>query len=104
VLCPGGVNTNIYEAPRNRPARFGPQMSKVAVDDIRDALKQGLNPRVVGRLVFEAIRDDRLYVFTDPRMRRLVEQRHQHLLEDFEWAAQSQALNDAGAPGSKRSG
>ena len=44
VLCPGGVNTNIYEAPRNRPARFGPQVSKVAVDDIRDALKQGLEP------------------------------------------------------------
>ena len=59
VLCPGGVNTNIYEAPRNRPTRFGPQVSKVAVDDIRDALKQGLDPRVVGRLVFEAIRDDR---------------------------------------------
>ncbi len=103
VLCPGGVNTNIYEAPRNRPARFGPQVSKVAVDDIRDDLKKGLDPRVVGRLVLEAIRDNRLYVFTDPRLRKLVEQRHQHLLDDFEWAAASQSLNDAGAPGSKRS-
>ena len=100
VLCPGGVNTNIYEAPRNRPQRFGPQVSKVAMEDIRSDLKKGLDPKVVGRLVLEAIRDNRLYIFTDPRLRKLVEQRHQHLLEDFEWAAASHALNDAGAPGS----
>ncbi len=102
VLCPGGVNTNIYEAPRNRPRRFGPQVSKVAVDDIRDGLREGLDPRVVGRLVREAIAANRLYVFTDPRMRKLVERRHEHLLDDFEWAAASKALTDAGAPGSKR--
>jgi NAD(P)-dependent dehydrogenase (short-subunit alcohol dehydrogenase family) len=101
VLCPGGVNTNIYEAPRNRPQRFGPQVSKVAMEDIRSDLKQGLDPKVVGRLVLEAVRENRLYVFTDPRFRKMVEQRHQHLLADFEWAAASQALNDAHAPGSK---
>jgi NAD(P)-dependent dehydrogenase (short-subunit alcohol dehydrogenase family) len=103
VLCPGGVNTNIYEAPRNRPKRFGPQVSKVAFMDNPDELKKGLDPRVVGKLVLEAIRENRLYVFTDPRFRRLVEKRYQRILEDFEWAANSQALNDAGAPGSKRS-
>ena len=103
VLCPGGVNTNIYEAPRNRPARFGPQSVESRCRRHPRRVEEGLDPRVVGRLVFEAIRDDRLYVFTDPRMRQLVEQRHQHLLNDFEWAAASQALNDAAAPGSKRS-
>jgi len=102
VLCPGGVNTNIYEAPRNRPQRFGQQVSRVAMEDIRSDLKKGLDPKVVGRLVLEAVRENRLYIFTDPRMRKLVEQRHQHLLDDFEWAAASQALNDAAAPGSKR--
>jgi len=104
VLCPGGVNTNIYEAPRNRPGRFGPQVSKVAFMDNPDELKQGLDPRVVGELVVEAIRENRLYIFTDPRFRKLVEKRYQRILEDFEWAANSQALNDAAAPGAKHGG
>ncbi len=99
VLCPGGVNTRIYEAPRNRPERFGPQVSQVAFMDNPDELKQGLDPSVVGDLVVEAIRSNRLYIFTDPRFRKLVERRYQRILEDFEWAAASQALNAAQAPG-----
>jgi len=101
VLCPGGVNTNIYEAPRNRPGRFGPQVSKVAFMEDPGELKRGLDPRVVGELVLEAMRENRLYIFTDPRFRKLVEKRYQRILEDFEWAANSQALNDAAAPGTK---
>ncbi len=101
VLCPGGVNTNIYEAPRNRQQRFGPQVSKVAFVDNRDELKKGLDPSVVGRLVLEAIRENRLYIFTDPRFRKMVEKRYQRILEDFDWATNSESLNDARAPGSK---
>jgi NAD(P)-dependent dehydrogenase (short-subunit alcohol dehydrogenase family) len=103
VLCPGGVNTNIYEAPRNRPARFGPQVSKVAFLDNREELKKGLDPRVVGELVVEAVRHNRQYIFTDPRFRKLVEKRYQRILEDFTWSANSDALNDANAPGASRS-
>jgi NAD(P)-dependent dehydrogenase (short-subunit alcohol dehydrogenase family) len=102
VLCPGGVNTNIYEAPRNRPKRFGPQVSKVAFLDDPNGLKKGLDPNVVGALVVEAIRENRLYIFTDPRFRKLVEKRYQRILQDFDWAANSQALNEAGAPGSQK--
>jgi NAD(P)-dependent dehydrogenase (short-subunit alcohol dehydrogenase family) len=102
VLCPGGVNTNIYEAPRNRPARFGPQVSKVAFVDNREELKKGLDPRVVGELVVEAIRANRQYIFTDPRFRKLVERRYERILEDFEWSANSDTLNDANAPGASR--
>jgi NAD(P)-dependent dehydrogenase (short-subunit alcohol dehydrogenase family) len=102
VLCPGGVNTNIFDAPRNRPERFGPQRSKVALMDNPDDIKQGLDPRVVGELVVEAIRANRLYIFTDPRFRRMVERRYQRILEDFDWASRSDALNAAGAPGAAR--
>ncbi len=103
VLCPGGVNTNIYEAPRNRADRYGPQKSKVAFMDNPNELKSGLDPRVVGQLVREAISENRLYIFTDPRFRKLIEKRYERILVDFEWAANSQALNEASAPGSKRS-
>jgi len=102
VLCPGGVNTQIFEAPRNRPARFGPQASVVADNISVDDLKKGLDPDIVGRLVLEAIHANRLYIFTDPRFRSMVERRHEKILADFEWAAQSAALVESGAPGSVR--
>lgn len=102
VLCPGAVSTNIADAHRNRPERFGPQESPVTGGDVsvlEAGLQAGLDPDVVGELVLEAIRADRLYIFTDPRMRRLVQRRHERMLEDFEWAAHSSALVRAGAPG-----
>jgi NAD(P)-dependent dehydrogenase (short-subunit alcohol dehydrogenase family) len=101
VLCPGAVDTQILDAARNRPSRFGPQRGPVAATDIGPDLRQGLDPRVVGELVVEAVRENRLYIFTDPRMRRLVERRFERILGDFEWAAQSQALARAGAPGAR---
>lgn len=106
ALCPGGVNTNIFDSPRNRPARFGPQRSKVAYGDenLAAELRQALDPAVVGELVVEAIRADRLFVFTDPRFRGMVERRHARILEDFEWAAGSDALTRAGAPGAAGKG
>jgi hypothetical protein len=70
----------------------------VTADDIRT----GLDPAVVGRLVLEAILKDRLFIFTDPRLRARVERRHEKMLADFDWAAHSRALVDAGAPGAAR--
>jgi len=104
VLCPGGVNTQIFEAPRNRPARFGLQESIVADNVSTEDLQRGLDPDVVGQLVLEAIQANRLFIFTDPRFRSMLQRRHEKLLADFEWAAQSAALVDAGAPGSQPPG
>ena len=102
VLCPGAVSTNIYDAARNRPARLGPQKSPVTGGDLEllaTSLAAGLDPDLVGELVLEAILADRFYIFTDPRMARLVKRRHEKMLEDFEWAAHSDTLRRARAPG-----
>jgi len=99
VLCPGGVNTNIFDAPRNRPERFGPQRSKVAFSGTDADMDKALDPNVVGELVCEAILENRLYVFTDPRFRELLERRFTGILEDLDWAATSNALTEGGAPG-----
>ena len=70
VLCPGGVNTRIALATRNRPADL-----MDAVDE-RDAEKLeereatwaartgagGLAPEVVADMVFEAIQDEQFYI------------------------------------------
>jgi NAD(P)-dependent dehydrogenase (short-subunit alcohol dehydrogenase family) len=102
VLCPGGVATNIFDAPRNRPERSGPQESTVAERVSADDIRQGLDPAIVGRLVLEAILADRLFIFTDPRLRGRVERRHEKMLADFDWAACSLALTESGAPGAVR--
>jgi NAD(P)-dependent dehydrogenase (short-subunit alcohol dehydrogenase family) len=102
VLCPGGVRTNINDAPRNRPDRFGEQVSNVTFEDISEGIEQGLDPDIVGHLVVEAVLANRLYIFTDPRFRRLLEKRFARILEDVDWAADSQALVSAEAPGARR--
>ena len=99
VLCPGGVATNIFDAPRNRPDRFGPQVSNVAYDNTGEGIEEALNPDVVGRLVLEAVRNNRLYIFTDPRFQKLMVKKHERMLDDLKWAAGTQALVEAGAPG-----
>lgn len=104
VLCPGGVATNIFDAPRNRGQQYGPQQSTVARDVSADDIRRGLDPDIVGRLVLEAIRADRLFIFTDPRLRGRVERRHEKMMADFEWAANSTALTESGAPGAAKRG
>ena len=60
-------------------------------------IANALDPRIAGELVLEGIRANRLYIFTDPRYRKQVARRFEKMLEDFDWAAQSDALvrNDA---------
>lgn len=104
VLCPGFVNTNIGSAQRNRPDRFGgaPDPSKMTAQEkagqemVNNFLKGGLDPRIVGELVLEAVLGDWPYIFTDPNMRGAVEQRYAKILKGFELAAQSKALQGAG--------
>lgn len=100
VLCPGGVATNIFDAPRNRPDRFGPQVSETAYDNVGEGIENALNPDVVGRLVLEAVQNNILYIFTDPRFIRLLQRHHEHMMSDLKWAGESEAL--VGAPGSSR--
>ena len=67
VLCPGGVATNIFDAPRNRPDRFGAQVSETAYGNVGEGIEDALNPDIVGKLVLEAVQSNILYIFTDPR-------------------------------------
>ena len=100
VLCPGGVATNIFDAPRNRPDRFGAQVSETAYGNVGEGIEDALNPDIVGKLVLEAVQSNILYIFTDPRFIRLLQRRHEHMMADLNWAGESDAL--AGAPGSNR--
>ena len=101
VLCPGFVNTNIGSSGRNRPDRFGgaPDLSKrtdqekAGQEMIDNFLKGGLDPRIVGDLVLEAIKGDWPYIFTDPNMRNEVKKRYEGILKGFDQAENSAALS-----------
>ena len=93
VLCPGLIKTAILEAERNRPPEFGPATNlteqRPEVQQFsaffKAALDQGIEPHEVARMVFEAIRDDRFYIFpaqpnvlesVKTRMTDIIEQRN----------------------------
>ncbi|SDH58365.1 MULTISPECIES: SDR family NAD(P)-dependent oxidoreductase [Bradyrhizobium] len=87
VLCPSYVRTKIGESGRNRPARYGASQpldpaspAAAMVAEIAKNLQAGLDPADVAARVIEAIRDDRLYIFTHPGMRAEVEDRFAAIL------------------------
>ena len=68
VLCPGFVNTNIYDSGRNRQAEYGQttmtptpdaEMRRAALQSMRNTMMQ---PAEIGELVFEAVRTRNLYI------------------------------------------
>ena len=68
VLCPGFVNTNIYDSGRNRQAEYGePEVAPTPEGEQRRAMLQAmrttmLQPEEIGELVFEAVRSRNLYI------------------------------------------
>jgi NAD(P)-dependent dehydrogenase (short-subunit alcohol dehydrogenase family) len=84
VLCPAGVVTRIMQSERNRPAALArpvplPPHTPSSTFDLSPALQ----PEQAGELVVQAILDDRLYVFTDPKVRPYVDEHYQRMLADF---------------------
>ena len=70
VLCPGFVHTRIMESERNRPAELPllpvSEAEMQYTEMMRAQVAAGLAPAEVARQVFEAIRDERFYIVTDP--------------------------------------
>ena len=68
VLCPGFVNTNIYDSSRNRQAEYGeaalePTPEAAGRRAVLQAMRNTmLQPSEIGELVFEAVRARNLYI------------------------------------------
>lgn len=68
VLCPGFVNTNIYDSSRNRQPEYGEQTVEPSPQSqqFRQTLQQMrttmMQPEEIGELVFEAVRSRNLYI------------------------------------------
>jgi NAD(P)-dependent dehydrogenase (short-subunit alcohol dehydrogenase family) len=95
VLCPGFVNTAIMDAERNRPQalanapaeqHMSPQVAALVearAQASRQLIHAGLAPSQVADLVFDAIRREQFYIFTQPELDRLgVQLRMDDILEE----------------------
>lgn len=90
VLCPGWVNTRIMDAARNRPAELQNQPREAHADAQAEALEQtfrqtvrmGMSPQQAADLVFDAIRDERLYIVTHPDWKPMLQTRMMNILQE----------------------
>ena len=88
VLCPGFVATKISDSERNRPAGTAASQPTAPVatqEMIREMARQqvaaGIKPSEVAEMVLESIRDDRFYILTHPRFKKLIRLRMEAILE-----------------------
>jgi NAD(P)-dependent dehydrogenase (short-subunit alcohol dehydrogenase family) len=93
VLCPAYVNSRILAAQRNRPAVFGARANEPMGTA---TVTTGLPSISVGRAAVEAIRENRLYVFTLPesmrkRIQPSAEERFEEILAAIERGAEPDA-------------
>jgi NAD(P)-dependent dehydrogenase (short-subunit alcohol dehydrogenase family) len=82
VLCPGLVAGNLSSTSAgNRPERFGGPVPDPRAG--RAPSPDAMPNDQVGPIVVRGIKDNRFYIFTHPDSVRLVERRHQQVLDDF---------------------
>lgn len=86
VLCPGAIDTRIPTAKRNRPKTDGSNPTPEDEEptafglEFAERLAAGMNPKQVGPIVVDAIRDDRFYVLTHPKLMQLARLRMERLV------------------------
>ena len=90
VLCPSWVNTRIFDAERNRPIELRNDSRTLSINPAdeavlqagRQAAQQGLSPDQVADCVFQAIRNEQLYIFTHPETKAWVRSQMEHMLAE----------------------
>jgi NAD(P)-dependent dehydrogenase (short-subunit alcohol dehydrogenase family) len=89
VLCPGWVRTRIMESGRNRPAELADDPDEMVVtpemlatvEEYRQACEAGMPPQEVADQVFQAIKDERLYILTHPEFTPIMQARMEAIVQ-----------------------
>jgi NAD(P)-dependent dehydrogenase (short-subunit alcohol dehydrogenase family) len=106
VLCPGFVNTNIFDSGRNRPAELANEEeppAPTAEDEQRFAmfqeiLRQGMQPPEIAEIVFDAIRADRLYILTHDHFDEMIRARAENMINGTNPVMGEAALENLAKP------
>jgi NAD(P)-dependent dehydrogenase (short-subunit alcohol dehydrogenase family) len=89
VLCPAWVKTKISESERNRPASLprGPaaevtDQERVIEGAVRAAVAMGIPAEVVADKVLAAIVEERFWILTHSKTKKMIEKRMRGILDD----------------------
>jgi len=86
VLCPGFVDTKIYDAERNRPENLAvsEELSAEATEMVtalaKDMLAKGKTTKEIAEIVFESIKESLFYILPHPAWDDFVRRRVEHWL------------------------
>ena len=95
VLCPGVVNTNIFDSGRNRPAALQAEKDTASITLDAEAVggeaaaqiemlrRNALEPNAIGDMVLCAIQEDELYILSHPEFAEGVAARHEQMQAAF---------------------
>jgi NAD(P)-dependent dehydrogenase (short-subunit alcohol dehydrogenase family) len=85
VLCPAFVNTGIKDSERNRPAALAATnpLGKPFEKQMRKAIESGrLSAAEVARITLDAVKANRFYILTHPKIKGSIEMRLRDILDD----------------------
>jgi short-subunit dehydrogenase len=87
VLCPGMINTRIFESERNRPDSMDdPSGNNARLQEYRELLaSQGAPPAQVAEVVYRAVLDNQLFVFPTADFDGMIEARIEEMRQGFAW-------------------
>ena len=84
VLCPGFVNSKIYDCGKTRPEKLsesGYKVKQETLDRLKKAHEEiGMDPLEIGEKVLSAIRSNKLYIFTHPEFAHEIQRRSEALI------------------------
>lgn len=84
ILCPAAVRTEIWNAGRSRPDRFGGRQESPA--EFASMLESGMDPDEVGRIAVAGIEAGAFFIMSHPEVRAVAEARCREVLDAFDVA------------------
>lgn len=83
ILCPGFVNTSIWNSMSRRPERFG-GARELPPETAKMWEERGMDPADVAACVVRGLKNESFYMLSHPEVRELVEKRYKELMAAFE--------------------
>jgi NAD(P)-dependent dehydrogenase (short-subunit alcohol dehydrogenase family) len=85
VLCCSFMRTRMDNSARNRSERYGPrtETSPAAEAHLATFVRLGKDPEEVAEKVMRGIKENEMYIFTDPELRSPLEERFQRILAAY---------------------
>ena len=89
-LCPGPVATGIFRAERNRPDTYDDTCGPMSADAeaaayhraLINATDEGIDPTEIPEMVFEAMKDDKFWIFPHPEFKERIAARTESIINE----------------------